>query len=205
MALLENTLLAWALITTFGIWTHLFWHHNRFFKVVESVGIGITMGNFVVSTTKTIGDNTITPLFDGNYILIVPLILGMLLLFQLSKEYMWVARTGMAFIVGVGIAVNVYGTVGSDVQGSILRTFLNLTTGDPLTIFGNILSVIMFISTLAYFLFGREHTGAYGQFTRLGRLSMMVAFGVALGGLIWFRNALTEARIVWVLEALGLI
>jgi hypothetical protein len=186
----------------------MFCRHNPIFKVVEALGMGVTMGSFVVMTTRSLNNMAIYPITEGSFVYILPLALGLLVLAQLSRQYMWVARIGIAIILGVGVGTNAYGVIGSDIMGSLKATLTGYplyVAGDPVMTLTNILVIVLFIGTLAYFIFGREQTGAWGYLTKIGRWGMMICFGVAFGGILWFRETLTENAVVLVLQNLGVI
>ncbi len=210
MSAMSDAFLVYAFVCTMFVYLHLYWKYNPFYRLVEAIGIGSTMGNFIVQAYKNITDNAIGPLLEGEVLYIVPIALGLLVFGQLTKRYMWLARFGIATIIGVAVGVNVYGTAGSDIisnLGSIVS--MNFATTDGLQMFSNIVSVVFFLSTISYFIFTREQTGGYlgiwGKFTKIGRYAMMVCFGASFGGIIWFRQSLFQDRIVYILETLGLM
>jgi branched-subunit amino acid transport protein AzlD len=198
----------WGAIQIILCWSHLYFKHNPAFKFVEALGIGLTMGNFVLLTTKSLNNNAIAQIISGQYQLIIPMALGLLVLSQLSKTYMWMARLGVAVILGVGVGTNAYGVVGSDVMAqlrAVVGGYPFYVPGDIVATLSHILVIGLFVGTIGYFVFGREQRGAYGYVTKLGRWGMMICFGVAFGGIMWMREALTETGVVKVLETFGLI
>jgi hypothetical protein len=198
----------WGAIQIILCWSHLYWKHNPAFKFVEALGIGLTMGNFVLLTTRSMTNNAIAQISGGDYVLIIPMVLGLLVLSQLSKTYMWLARIGVAVILGVGVGTNAYGVVGSDIMAqlrSVIRGYPLYVAGDIVGTLSNILVIALFVGTIGYFVFGREQRGTWGYITKLGRWGMMICFGVAFGGIMWMREALTETGVVKVLQTFGLI
>jgi hypothetical protein len=204
---LEPVFMAYGTLSIILCWSHMFFRHNPAFKLAEAVGVGATMGNFIVLTTRSLSNNAVYPLLEGKFINILPIVFGLLVLTQLSRSHMWMARIGIAIILGVGVGTNAYGTIGSDIMGSLIATVKMplWITGDIVGSLSNILVIGMFLGTIAYFVFGREQRGAYGYLTRLGRWGMMICFGVAFGSILWYRETLTETGVVWVLEYFGLL
>ena len=144
---------------------------------------------------------------SAEWIYVIPLILGVMLLMRLVPSIAWISRWAMAFIIGYTAGSNLPRYLNSDFMQQIEKT-LSLpminTAGD------NWLQIVMFtisnlvivggvICGLIYFFFSKEHTGAFGKASRAGMWVLMVAFGASFGYTVMARVSLLIGR----LEYLG--
>ncbi|NLW16902.1 MAG: hypothetical protein GX033_04550 [Firmicutes bacterium] len=90
----------------------------------------------------------------------------------------------VTFLVGVGSGLSIYGVINSQLLQQIRATSL------PLNSINNIIMVLGVLSILIYFFFSMEHKGAVKQSATLGRMIMMVTFGVAFGNVVMGRISL---------------
>jgi len=94
-------------------------------------------------------------------------------------------------MIGVGIGVAMRGYVKSqftDVILAILKPVVGVA--DQYTAFNNLLSFIIAASTVSFFIFTLPRltqTGPMSTVTKIGRLSMMVAFGAIFGSTVMGR------------------
>ncbi|MDP2995015.1 MAG: hypothetical protein Q8N46_07850, partial [Anaerolineales bacterium] len=89
---------------------------NPAFRVAVYIFIGVSAGYAAaVAWHQVLFPRLIVPLLSGNWadrlLTVVPLVLGLLLLFKLSPRTSRLGTPSMAFLVGVGAAVAVGGAV----------------------------------------------------------------------------------------------
>jgi hypothetical protein len=106
----------------------------------------------------------------------------------------WVSRWPIAFTVGIGSGL----AVTAAVQGYLLPQVSD--TLRPLVNANNIVVFIGVITTLFYFYFSREHTGALGVASRVGIVFIMVAFGASFGYTVMARISLLIGRFYFLLH-----
>ena len=90
---------------------------NPFYKIAEHVFVGVSAGYiFTITFWDTIWPNLFGRLFP-NYIqagfdfditYVIPLVLGIFMLFRLSKKYSWLSRISLAYIVGMMAGLKFY-------------------------------------------------------------------------------------------------
>ncbi len=178
-----------ATILTLMIWSYLY-KENILFRFAEYTFIGIATGHLFVMTAIRLRDSTIVPLvFRSQYALIIPVALGLLLYARYSKKTEWAARWPLAILVGVGTGLAIRGMIDAQFIAQILAT---ITPRDPIN--GTIIAVLT-ACTLAFFFFTREQIGTFGQLTRVGRMTIMVAMGASFGTLATTRLTLCISRI----------
>lgn len=178
-----------AAIATIGIISFAF-KDNPLYRLVENVYVGISAGHAIVLGWMNIRDMGITPLITkGQWSLLIPLILGVLLYTRYFKKISWLSRFPLALLVGIGTGLAIRGTVGSQIVSQIKGTIL------PLNSINNILIVLGTLGVLTYFFFSAEHKGGLKYVSAFGRYVMMVSFGAAFGNTVMGRMALFIGRL----------
>jgi hypothetical protein len=160
-----------------GFWSSLY-KDNIWYKFTEYTFVGVAVGNSVVFAWRSVKKTGLDPLLLGEVIWILPILLGVLILFRISPQYRWVSRWPMSVLVGTTVAVSVRGVVGAQILGQV-TTLIEKAAIVP-GIFNNINNYIIIIGTictLMYFVYNRAQRGLWGYGTRLGRLMMMSTFG----------------------------
>ncbi len=198
-------------MTTLGVWIaalltlcilSFLYKDNPFYKFAEHLFVGVSAG-YVVALTyhNTLIPNLFVPLLkQGDYILIIPLILGIMMLLRLFPKVGWISRWPLAFIVGVtaGISLIIYLQTDALVQ---IRETLR-----PFNTLGNIVIAIGVLTGLTYFFFSKEHKGVFGKTAKVGIWFLMVTFGASFGYTVMARISLLIGRMDFLLsDWLGLI
>ena len=168
------TLMAWSML----------YRENVFYSFIESLLVGFAMGYTMYITVSTLQKTLYTPLMGGKVLLLVPALLGFLLFAAFSQQYRFLARWGAAAITGGGLGFAVSRSVPVQILGQVKQFYLDFATAGSMDIVNWLIVSITAISTIVYFTFTREHKGALGAAARIGRLSMMVAFGATFGSTI---------------------
>jgi len=178
-----------AAIATIGIMSFAF-KDNPLYRLVENVYVGVSAGHAIVLGWINIRDKGIEPLVNkGDWSLLIPMVLGVLLYTRYLKKLSWLSRFPLAFLVGIGTGLAIRGTVGSQIVSQVKGTLL------PLNSFNNVLIVVGTLGVLAYFFFSVEHRGALKSVSSFGRYVMMVSFGAAFGSTVMGRMALFIGRL----------
>ncbi len=195
-----------AAFLTLGIFSFLY-RDNPVYKLCEHLFVGISAGYYVVLTYySTLKPNLVTPLFfhfgEGrNFLLVVPLLLGVLLFSRFFPKGDWLSRWPIAVILGVYPALRITGFGQSDlvqqINGSILPLWGGIGAGE---LINNWLLVIGLLSTLVFFFFSKEHKGALGGTAKIGIYFLMVSFGASYGYTVMARISLLIGRVMFLLR-----
>lgn len=178
-----------AAIATIGIMSFAF-KDNPLYRLVENVYVGVSAGHAIVLGWINIRDKGIEPMIEkGDWSLLVPMVLGVLLYTRYSKKLSWLSRFPLALLVGIGTGLAIRGTIGSQIVSQINGTLL------PLNSVNNILIVLGTLGVLTYFFFSVEHRGVLKSVSTFGRHVMMVSFGAAFGSTVMGRMALFIGRL----------
>ncbi len=246
---MSRTLGLWvAAFFTLAVMSFLF-GDNPFYKVAESVFVGISAAYWMVSGFwDMIVPNLLGKLSPGlvrswalpglgeneptEWVYIVPLLLGVMLLWRLSPKGGWISRWPMAFIIGVFCGFRLVSFIHADFLAQIRNSIVSLwvkvpqyaadgtamldPAGNPMmeldfwASFRNLILVIGILACIVYFFFSFEHKGVVGGTARLGIWFLMITFGAAFGYTVMGRIALLAIRIeflfddwLWLIDPTG--
>ena len=194
-------------LLTLSIFSYLY-GDNPFYKSAEHIFVGVSAGYiFTITFWDTIWPNLFGRLlpsyvgagfeFDISYIF--PLVLGIFMLFRLSKKYDWLSRISIAYIVGMMAGLKFYVFLNSNLLTQIKSSTVNLS-GTYLSIFNEVIILIGVISGLVYFFFSKEHTGIIGRVSRIGVYFLMIKFGASFGFAVMGRISLLIGRFEELIE-----
>jgi hypothetical protein len=197
---------------TLGIFSFLY-RDNPVYKFCEHLFVGVSAGYYVVLTMiSSVWPNMIHPLFTNfsqgrNFLLLIPLALGILLFSRFFPRGDWLSRWPIAFILGVYPALRITGFAQGDLVEQVHGTILPLwMPGDVGTTINNWLLVGGLLTTLIFFFFSKEHKGALGGSARIGVYFLMISFGASYGYTVMARVSLLIGRVMFLLDDwLGLL
>jgi hypothetical protein len=156
----------------------------------------------------------VKPIFEqGEYALLIPVAIGLLMLTRYVPKAAWMSRYAFAFIVGVGSGLAIPRTISSFILKQVedtVRPLLSLAGGNGATFSMNLLDpsssinviviLIGVISVLFYFFFSIEHSGPGKVVARTGVIFLMIAFGAAFGYTVMARMSLLIGRLTDLIE-----
>ncbi len=178
-----------AAFLTLSLYSFLY-KDNLFYKLAEHIFAGISAGYYVgLIWHSVIKQQLWSPLIkEGQYLLIIPGILGVLMFTRFISKISWLSRLSLAFVVGNTAGITIIQQLHGMVLPQVRSTFLNLTT------LGGIVMVIGVVSTIIYFYFSKEHKGALGFVARVGIWFIMISFGASFGYTVMARVSLLIGR-----------
>ena len=151
-------------VVTLLIFSYIF-GDNPLFRVASYAFVGVAAGYAaVVVIGQVLVPKLVQPLLAGDLLMLVPLALGLNMLFKLFPRFARYSTLPMAVLVGVAAAVAiggaVFGTLLGQVQGSIqdfdfARSAVTQPAVSPfLQVIEALLVLVGTVCTLAYFQFG---------------------------------------------------
>ena len=153
------------------------------FKIAERITVGAASGYSLLIQLRSINNSGIQPIMDGHYSLIIAFILGALFWARLIPKYRWVSRYPTSVMIGIGLGVMLATSVAGQIIGLSVATINDtLQATGPFETFNAVILLIGTLSSLSFFIYTKEQTGAWGAFTKLGILFMYVLFGLAFAG-----------------------
>jgi hypothetical protein len=171
---------------------------NPFYKLTEHIFAGLSAGYYVgLIWHSVILQQMINPMIDdGKWSLIFPGILGVLMFSRFFKNYHWVSRTSLAFVMGTTAGIFLLSELHGKVLPQIQATMRSLNPGQGFGEFALALIIVAgVISTLVYFYFSKEHKGTLGGVARVGIWFIMISFGAHFGYTVMARISLLIGRV----------
>jgi hypothetical protein len=201
-------------LLTLGILSFLY-KDNPVYKFCEHLFVGVSAGYWVVLTFwSVVMPNLFDPMVDGirhhsaeGWLLLIPLVLGVMLFSRFFPRGDWLSRWPIALILGVYPALRITGFAQGDFVEQLHGTILPFWSTPSFWIaVNNIILVVGLVATLIFFFFSKEHTGALGGTAKLGIYFLMVSFGASYGYTVMARISLLIGRVMFLLDDwLGLI
>lgn len=195
-------------LLTLCIFSFIF-RDNPFYRFAEHLFVGTSAGYLIaLSYHNVVYPNLIVPLFkEGQFIYLIPLILGILYITRFIPQISWLVRIPIAFLLGWGSGVVIPATLQTDVIKQIQGTML---TRDLFTRWDSalwaVLILIGVIATLIFFFFSRERKGIIKPVANLGIVFIMLGFGASFGYTVMARISLLIGRFQFLLGPwLGII
>ncbi len=190
-------------LMTFAIFSFLY-KDNPFYKIAEQIFVGLSAGYWFVYTIYNIVlPNLIIPLktdFSANFILLIPGLLGLFMLFQIFPKTAWFSRFPMALMIGSSAGLGMLTYTKSDIIKQLTATMMNPLNGDDwVMVLGQTLLILGTITGVIYFYFSARHKGTLGVLSRIGIYFLMISFGGAFGYTAMARISLLIGRLQFIL------
>lgn len=187
------------------IYSYPLYKENITYRFAEYLFIGVTLAITIITNFTNVMRMCITPLMQGNLLMIVPLILGSMIFAMLIPEYRWLSRYPIALLVGAGFGLGIIGTIKPNLQDAIISTITAPSGGALMDWFNYLYVAVGLICSIMYFMLTYEHSGALKTPTRIGRLFIMVGLGAYFGNTVLFRFTMLTGRAQFFLQVLKLI
>jgi hypothetical protein len=217
---------------TIGLWIAAFftlavfsflYRDNPFYKIAEAMLVGVSAAYWmVVGFWDVLVPNLLGKIWPAmvqawampglsgpeaarNWWYLVPLLLGIMLLWGLAPRGAWIARWPLAFIIGTFAGLRLIGFLHGDFLAQIRNTILPVVVLGPGGInlnasLANLVIVLSVLCCLVYFFFSFEHKGMVGRAARVGIWVLMITFGAGFGYTVMGRIALLAIRLEFLLD-----
>jgi hypothetical protein len=176
---------------------------NPFYKFAEHIFAGLSAGYYVgLVWNSVILQQMIDPMFaNGKWWLVFPGLLGVLMFSRFTKNYHWISRISLAFVMGntagIFLLSELHGKVLPQIQATMLSLNLNQSPG---ALISALVVIVGVISTLIFFYFSKEHKGVLGGTAKVGIWFIMVSFGAHFGYTVMARISLLIGQVQFLIE-----
>lgn len=173
----------------------LYWFaEHTYVGLYAGYGVALTYFNYIrQNVTKGL-------MTDGEWSLLIPIIIGVLIYTRYIKSISWLSRYTICFQLGIGSGYVLAKDFKPFFVDQVRATFLPLWgSGDWWVDVSNWVYVIGTVCSLVYFLFTIQKKGVQGKVSLVGRYTMMVAFGAAFGNTVMARVSLFLGRMQFLL------
>jgi len=157
------------------------WKISDFFLVGCNIAVGFDIANRFFQIMPTIYSRTVQPLLNGQWILIVPLLIGLITYPATFRRFNWLGRYASSMIIGAGTAVMLTGVIQGMLFGPI-ETTLNrfFQAKDAFLSFSGILTLLGTFCVIGYFIYTRPSNRPLGMITKIGRLFLFWGIGTQI-------------------------
>jgi len=188
-----------AAVLTIAVFTFLY-KDNPFYKFAEHVFVGIAAGYVVAIEYQNVFlPNLWRPLMAGQYVLVIPFLLGVLMFSRFTGRFNWLSRWAIGLMVGTFSGLAIIGFAQGDLVAQIQANMLPLRAHSLIDTFSNCIIVLGLLVSLVYFFFSKEHKGVLGAAARLGIWFLMVSFGASYGFTVMARISLLVGRLLFLM------
>ncbi len=205
---------------TIAILSYLLLDDNLLFRLGAYVLVGVSAGYLMaVMMSSVLFDQYLSPLFYGFTldklpVLVLLLVLGLLLVARLDPRGSGMAFIPMAFLVGVGAAVVVGGSLtGTFIPQAVAAAEPSLFPADPWSMLENWCVLLGTLTTLAYFHFGARPRGGaeptappvIGPIMQVGKVFLALTLGALYAGALLSALSLLVERIYFLIQTIVLL
>lgn len=165
---------------------------NPLYRFFEHVFVGLAAGYGLGVAYKNLLNKAWTPVTDGGlYILLIPVVIGLLAYARFIKPVAWLARYPIAVTAGSGAGLAIYAALRSTLVPQIRANIVPLwVAGNAGETIKNIYCAIGVLVIMLYFFFSVEQKGPIRRVASVGRILVMITFGVSFGNVVMGRMAL---------------
>jgi hypothetical protein len=190
-------------VLTLAILSFLY-RDNPVYKMAEYLLVGVAIGYaLVIAWTSTLVDLLIEPLFrQGDWSLLVPLTLGLLVFGRFHPRTNSLSRLPLAVLIGSGAGAAIPAMLGPRILSQVSGCVVPLTSESGTVNWSGLVVLIGVICTLGYFFFSREHRGALGVASKTGTYFLMIFFGTTFGYTVMSRMSTLIGRVEFLLTDL---
>lgn len=190
---------------------------NFLYKFAEHLFVGTAIGyaipyyyksaiyDVIVEPVQNLSKEgkSISELPTNKWMLIIPIILGLIVFSRVHKKTSWLSRFSFAFLIGYASGVAIPSTIGglilpqTQAAAGDFGYLMSASMPTSELIFKLLGSIFVFsatISILIYFLFSVEHKGAIKYVSSAGVLFIMIGLGIAYGNTVMGRMSLLWGR-----------
>jgi hypothetical protein len=175
-----------------GIWigallaifmTSVLFKDSPFYRLAEAILVGGAVGNSLVYGIKNISELTTASINKGNFLVVIPFLMGLLMFTRLSPKatYRWPSIYAICVLTGIGTGLAFRGVISSQVLIPLSQSIVPIIGVDPKKTFDNIILIITTFTSILYFIFTAKEKGTVKYLNKVARYGMMIAFGSAMG------------------------
>lgn len=186
---------------TLAIFSFLY-KENPVYRLAEHIFAGLSAGYYVGVVWKSVILQQLwVPMVNGGqWSLLIPGLLGALMIARLWPKVSWLSRIALAFVMGTTAGVFLVSQLHGLVLPQMQSTMLPQPQGGPADLVLTAMIIVGVITTLFYFYFSHEHTGALGVTAKVGIWAIMISFGAHFGYTVMARVSILIGRVQFLID-----
>jgi len=162
------------------MYSSLYGKPNPFRSFTEFVYVGLSTAISIISVGGYIWRVGVQGAMAGDWVMIVAILLGLLVLLRLIPSVSYIARIPLAISIGgtlgISLRAQIFTGFVRHVKASIVPFFVE---GDLLQTVINSSSIFFMVMMLTFMLYTTEHKGAIGWMAKIGEAGVYLALGPA--------------------------
>ena len=191
MADMYTSLTPWIVLILWTAIASWVYRDNPIFRMGTVAIVAGGAANGILVNVVNVYQKGIVPILNGTKVwLVIPIILGIMLASVFFIRVSWLARYPTILMMGVSMGAMITGVIGAQILGQISDTMTGLAPGtSTLGLINALLVLFGVICSILYFTYGKEHTGTFGAFTKIGRYFLLASLGPFWAGELAFHMA----------------
>ncbi|MEW6723861.1 MAG: hypothetical protein AB1331_02920 [Bacillota bacterium] len=192
-------------IFSLALLSYLF-KENAVFRLAEHIFVGMSSAHIVVTSWHNYLRGVVMEQIPaGQYILILPIVVGLLMYTRYLPKVAWVARIPLSIWVGYGTGY-VLAYTPKPFLTQIRASFVKFVATNPDGAFwagktiNNVVFFLFLVGTMMYFFFTiKRDNPVIATGASIGRWAIMIAMGAAFGNTVMARTSLFVGRLNFLL------
>lgn len=177
VTLIEYSVVAVGSFLAMCMFSTLYGKGNPLYSLAEESYIGFGTGLTIVINAQYIWRTGVLNIMNGDWILILSIILGAMMIFRVHPKYNYVARLPIAIALGAQFGLSLRTIIFTGFIQQIQSVILPLFAGDATTLLYNWTIVICVIFMLTFFFYTIEIEGPLKLSSQFGEYLLYTAFG----------------------------
>lgn len=198
--IIETSIVAVGAFLAMGMFSTLYGKSNPLYALAEESYIGFATGLTIILNLEYIWKTGVLNIMNGDWILILSLILGVMMIFRVHPKYNYIARLPIAVVLGAQFGLSLRTLIFTGFISQINATIRPLFSGDAVTLLYNWTIVICVIFMLTFFFYTIEMKGPLQMSATFGEYLLYTAFGAVfaqtfmgrLGLFVGFMQSFTD-------------
>jgi hypothetical protein len=157
----------------------LYGKSNPLYAFAEESYIGFGTGLTIVWNVLYIWQTGFVNLMKGDWVLLLSVLLGIMILFRIHPKYGYVARLPIAVVVGAQLGLSLRTIIFTGFTQQIASIITPLFAGTAQVLIYNWTIAICVIFMLTFFFYTVEQQGILGMSAKFGEYLLYMAFGAA--------------------------
>lgn len=171
---------------------------NKLFRYATAIIVGGTSAYQFTKSVSSLISMGWNPLVGGDFLLIIPFAIGLLMYARYIKGYEYFGIYGPSILLGSGLGFALSKTVKAQIVDQVLGIVSPISAGGMASI-NSIISFVAVASVLVYFFFTVGTSDTSRSVARVGRIFVLIAFGSAFGAVVLMRINLLISVLKYIL------
>ncbi len=197
----------WAgLFLMLAIYSYPLFKENPIYRFAEHTFTASAMAIGIIVTLTALQGTAWIPLVNGNYMIIIGIILGLVMYTLLIPSKRYLSRYPIAILVGSTIGLSLASGIQPNILNQMISTIaVPASNSQMIDWFSFIWIAVGTICATTYFLLTYEHSGVIKPVTVIGRYFIMIGLGAYFGNTVLFRFSMLATRAQFLLQVLKII